>query len=57
VIFDHPYAAVTAAGGTLAIRDVPAGDHLVRVWQNGAVQDWKQVEVKDGTPTAAIIEL
>jgi hypothetical protein len=57
VIFDHPYAAVTAAGGTFAIRDVPAGDHLVRVWQNGAVQDWKQVEVKDGTPTAVIIEL
>jgi len=57
VIFDHPYAAVTGAEGAFAIHDVPPGSHLVRVWQNGAVKDWQQVEVKDGAVTDVTIEL
>jgi len=57
VVFDHPYAAVTAADGTFVIHDVPPGSHLVRVWQSGAVRDWHQIEVKDGGPTEAIIDL
>jgi len=57
VVFDHPYAAVTDANGRFAIHDVPPGSHLVRVWQAGAVRDWQQIEVKDGSPTEAIIDL
>lgn len=57
VVFDHPYAAVTDANGRFAIHDVPPGSHLVRVWQAGTVRDWQQIEVKDGSPTEAIIDL
>jgi len=57
VVFDHPYAAVTGADGSFAIPDVPPGSHLVRVWHDGKVTDWRRIEVKDGGPTDATIEL
>jgi hypothetical protein len=57
LVFDHPYAALTAADGTFAIPDVPPGSHRVRVWQGGVVKDWKQIDVKADGVTEATIEL
>jgi zona occludens toxin (predicted ATPase) len=31
-VFDHPYHAVTAAGGTFEIKDAPAGQYRVVYW-------------------------
>ena len=31
-VFDHPYYAVTDAGGKFVIADVPAGEHVVELW-------------------------
>jgi len=56
LVFDHPYAALTAADGTFDIHHVAPGNHLVRLWQGGAVKDWKRIEVKDGAPTEVVIE-
>lgn len=56
VVFDHPYAAVTGADGGFVLRDVPPGNHLVRVWQGGVVKDGKRVAVQDGTPAEALLE-
>lgn len=35
-IFDHPYYAVTDADGNYEIKDAPAGDYMLVVWQEGA---------------------
>jgi hypothetical protein len=32
LVFDHPYFATTAAGGTFSIDDVPPGTYHVRAW-------------------------
>lgn len=32
LVFDHPYFATTAAGGTFSIDDVPSGTYHVRAW-------------------------
>ncbi|HEU5319730.1 MAG TPA: carboxypeptidase regulatory-like domain-containing protein [Methylomirabilota bacterium] len=33
--FEHPYFAVTDAGGRFTLRDVPAGAHRLAVWHQG----------------------
>lgn len=33
VITDHPYTAITATDGTFEIKNLPAGEHEFRVWQ------------------------
>ena len=57
LVFDHPYAAVTAADGTFAIHDVPPGNHLVRVWHDGVVKDWQRIDVTSDGPTEATVDL
>ncbi len=34
-IFDHPYAAVTNAGGQFEIKDVPPGTYTIEAWHEG----------------------
>lgn len=45
LIFDHPFAAVTAEDGTFSIPNVPAGSHPLRYWQGSKVADGGVVEV------------
>jgi hypothetical protein len=53
-VFDHPYYAVTDAGGKFVIADVPAGDHVVELWhepadgQGPGVRVTARVKVVDG---------
>jgi len=32
LVVDHPYATITAADGTFTIKDLPAGEHELRMW-------------------------
>jgi plastocyanin len=34
-VFEHPYAAVTDAGGAFRLQDVPPGQYVLRVWHEG----------------------
>jgi hypothetical protein len=45
LVFDHPYAAVTADDGSFTIADVPAGSHEVWVWHAGKASRWNSVDV------------
>jgi len=55
LVFDHPYAAVTARDGTFSIADIPPGVYPVHLWQDRAVRKWNTVEIKDGAPTEVVI--
>jgi len=53
LVFDHPFAALTAADGTFTIPNVPAGSHPLRYWQGSKVADGGTVEVRDAGVTAS----
>jgi len=55
LVFDHPFAAVTADDGTFSIPNLPAGSHPVRYWQGGKVGDGGVVEVKASGPTEVVV--
>lgn len=57
LIFDHPYAAVTAADGTFVMPGVPAGSHDVWVWHAGTATAWDSVDVGDSGATAVTVEV
>jgi hypothetical protein len=50
LILDHPYAAITDAKGKFTITDLPAGEHVFRVWQErvGYVNRELKVTVESG---------
>lgn len=48
-VFDHPYFAVTDADGNFTIKNAPAGDYRLKVWQGTG--GWLGgTKGKDGTP-------
>lgn len=53
VVVDHPYVAVTDAKGEFTIKNLPAGEHEFRVWQEkvGYVEKSLKVTVKDKANT------
>jgi hypothetical protein len=52
-VFDHPYFAVTGAGGAFAISGtLPDGQYLLTAWHEKLGQKQATVEVKDGKATA-----
>ncbi len=57
LVFDHPYAAVSAADGSFTIPGVPAGTHDVWVWHAGTAAMWRSVAVKAGGPTEITVEV
>ena len=57
LIFDHPYAAVTAGDGSFTIRDVPAGTHDVWVWHAGTASLWRAVDVSASGATEITVEV
>ncbi len=56
LVFDHPYAAVTAEDGTFSIPNLPAGNHQVRVWHAGSVKKEKTVKIEADAPTVLEID-
>jgi len=55
LVFDHPFAALTAADGTFTIPNVPAGSHPLRYWQGSKVADGGTVEVRDAGVTEVVV--
>jgi plastocyanin len=60
VVADHPYTAVTDAGGRFEIRDVPPGDYSLELWhepvdgKGAGTTQTSRLTVTDGaTPTRA----
>jgi plastocyanin len=51
VATDTPYFAVTDDKGNYTIKDVPAGDYTVEVWQEKLGTDDQKASVKDGGTT------
>jgi hypothetical protein len=56
-VFEHPYHAVTAAGGKFEIKGVPAGKYTVTVWHEKYKDVTVEVEVKDGAAAAVNVEM
>ena len=57
LVFDHPYAAISAANGAFTIPDVPAGTHEVWVWHDGEASLWRTVEVGASGATEVTVEV
>ncbi len=55
LVFDHPFAAVTAEDGTFSIPNVPAGRHPLRYWQGSKVADGGVVEVGESGVTEVVV--
>jgi len=56
-VFDHPYFAVTGAGGVARIDAVPAGRHVVEVWHEVLGKQTRTVEVRAGHTVRVAIEM
>ncbi|MFO0916843.1 MAG: hypothetical protein U0872_00810 [Planctomycetaceae bacterium] len=54
VVVDHPYAAVTDKDGNFEIKDLPAGDHEFRVWQENVGYLVKDTKDPKKGPTFSI---
>lgn len=57
VVQAHPHYAVTDAGGSFKIENIPPGKHKVEVWHEVLGHLTQEVEVKAGTPTKVTFEL
>jgi len=55
LVFDHPFAAVTAEDGTFSIPNLPAGSHPVRYWQGTKVADGGVVKVSESGVTEVVV--
>jgi hypothetical protein len=47
-VVDNPYAAVTSAGGSFALEDVPAGSYKLKVWHETLGEKTVDVTVEAG---------
>jgi plastocyanin len=56
VVADHPFYAVTGAGGEFSLNNVPAGTYTLSIWQESLGTTTKEVTVRDGD-AAVLIEL
>jgi plastocyanin len=54
VVADHPFYAVTGAGGEFSLTNVPAGTYTLSIWQETLGTTTKDVTVGDGDATVVI---
>jgi hypothetical protein len=57
LVFDHPYFATTAAGGTFTIDDVPAGTYHVRAWHPALGLSDQTVTITAGQSSSLALKL
>lgn len=50
-VSEHPYVAITDAGGNFEIKDLPPGKYTVRFWHEGLKEEKKEIEVFAGKTT------
>ncbi len=56
-VTDNPYYAVTDDKGNFTMKDVPAGDYTLEVWQESLGKQDQKVSVKAGAATTANFSL
>ncbi len=47
-IFDHPYAAITDENGSFTMKDLPAGEYILRAWHEGFGLQEEKIMVEPG---------
>lgn len=47
VVAEHPYYAVTDANGRFEIKDLPAGDYTLAVWQESLGLETRRIQVRE----------
>jgi hypothetical protein len=57
LVFDHPYFATTAAGGTFTIDDVPPGAYHVRAWHPALGMSDQTVTIVAGQSASLALKL
>ena len=57
LVFDHPYFATTASGGTFSIADVPPGTYHVRAWHPVLGLSDQTVTITAGQSSALALKL
>lgn len=57
ITVDHPYYAVSDAGGKFKLTDVPAGTYQLQVWHESLGSQTKEVAVKSGAEAKVTFEL
>ena len=50
----NPYFAITTADGSFEITDVPAGEHLLRLWHEAFGRSEKKVVVAEGAEVEVV---
>jgi plastocyanin len=53
LVFSHPFFAVTDAGGSYRIDNVPPGTYTLVAWNEGVTSESRPITVVDGAPTEA----
>ena len=56
-VFDHPYFAVSATGGTFSIDSIPPGKYTLHTWHERTGPVTQAVEVAAGAPTKVAVTL
>ncbi|MEE9218542.1 MAG: carboxypeptidase regulatory-like domain-containing protein [Acidobacteriota bacterium] len=56
VVSDHPYVAVSDAGGAFRIENVPPGTYETRLWHETLGERTRQVQVRSGQTTELNVE-
>lgn len=56
-VVEHPYFAITDAGGAFELTDVPAGEYEIKVWQEKLGESTQKVTVPAGGEASVAFEM